>query len=403
MNVLMVNKFYYLKGGAERYFFNLIKLLEESGHKIIPMAMKHEENFKTEYDKYFVSEIVTRPNWNIFKNLKTVGRFWWSREARRKIKKLISEEKIDIVHIHNIYHQISPSILPVLKKAGIPIVMTVHDYALISTANYNLYKFKKMNKKIVQRLICGIERFLHHNILNIYRKNIDVFIAPSEFVKNKLIEAGYDKKKIKIIPHFIQENQGSKCQESKIKIKEKYILYFGRLSEEKGVGVLLKAMAKLPEIKLKIVGDGPEKKKLEIRNKKLGNKNVKFLEQKNKDELNNLIINSECVVVPSLAPETFGLTVLETLVLGKCVVASKIGALPELLASLSMSRSGAEKEFLFEPGNVDALAEKIKMLTKGEKCVTIKDQKSREKWLEKYGKKAHYSAILAIYKELLAK
>ncbi len=389
MTILQINKFYYEKGGAERYYFELSKLLEENGHKIIPFAMQSNNNLKSKFSKYFVSEISTRPTWNIFKNLKTIFRFWWSREAQRKIHKLICDNKIDIAHMHNIYHQISPSILPILKKYKIPVIMTVHDYHLISS-NYNLYQGKRLNTYFIQHLICTIERFLHHSILNIYKKNIDLFIAPSKFVADKLINAGFNKDKIKVVPHFIYKDIKTQKKQRYSK-KENYILYFGRISEEKGVQILIEAMRKLPDVKLKIVGDGPEKKNYELRIKNYGLKNIEMLGYKDKDELQQLILNSELIVVPSLTPETFGLSVLESMALGKCVVASNIGALPELI----------NKEFLFKPGNSKELAHKLSIiLTNRPKYAIMNGQENREKAEQRYAEKKHYNQILAIYKQI---
>ncbi|MFC1622479.1 glycosyltransferase family 4 protein [Patescibacteria group bacterium] len=373
MNILMINKFYFEKGGAERYFFDLKKMLENKSHNVIPLAMQHKENLKSEYTKYFVSEISTQPTWNIWQDLRTVGRFLWSWEARRKLQKLISKNKIDIAHIHNIYHQISPSILPVLKKNKIPVVMTVHDYALIS-ANYNLYQLKKMNTKFVHKIICGFERFLHHKVLNVYKKNIDKFICPSQFVKNKLIQGGFDKSKLVVVPHFIDTQIHTDVNTNKRgQNDEKYILYFGRLSEEKGVQILIKAMQELPNVKLKIAGQGCFKPNLESEVLKLKLKNVEFLGFKNQTDLQKLILDSELVIIPSLAPETFGLSALETMALGKTVIASRVGALPELISN----------EFLFKPGDVKELVQKIKelvpyLLKKSEEPVLYLLKKSEE-------------------------
>jgi len=388
MTILQINKFYFARdeaGGVGRYYFELSKLLEENGHKIIPFAMQHEKNLKTKYSKYFVSEISTKPSWNIFKNFKTVFRFWWSNEARRKIKKLICENKIDVAHIHNIYHQISPSILPVLKKHKIPVVMTVHDYALISS-NYNLYKTKT---NFVQDFICAVERFLHHNILNIYKKNIDLYIAPSKFVRDKLIKTGFDKGKIIIIPHFVSTQINADKKADQHGTGKKYILCFGRLSEEKGIQILINAMKKLPDVKLKIAGRGYFKPNLESQVLELKLKNIEFLGFKNKKELQELILNSQFVIVPSLAPETFGLSALEAMAMGKVVLASNIGALSEIV----------DKEFLVKSGDAKKLAEKIAILTKDEKYVNIKGQENRKRVERLYDQKDHYKQILGIYNQ----
>jgi len=406
MNVLQVNKFYYMKGGAERYYFELSKLLKKNGHKVIPFAVQSEKNLKSEYSKYFVSEIRTKPSWNVWQNFRTIFRFWWSLEAQRKLKKLIAENKIDVAHIHNIYHQISPSILPVLKKNNIPVVMTVHDYSLVSP-NYNLFlnggiydkvcgkKYWKclidrcVNKSFVQSLIAVKEMYWHHKILKVYEKNIDMFIAPSEFVKKKLIKGGLDKNKIKVIPHFVnfEDYKNIKAGES----KEKYILYFGRLSAEKGIQILVKAMKELPGVNLKVVGDGDKNFQFSIFNYQL--KNVEFLGFKENEELQEIILGSQFVVVPSIAPETFGLSALEAMSLGKCVLASRTGALPELI----------NEKCLFESGNVKELVEKIKYLTKNENYAKIRGQENKKLVEFNYGENKHFKRIFNVYSTIISK
>ncbi|MDD5289853.1 MAG: glycosyltransferase family 4 protein [Patescibacteria group bacterium] len=408
----MVNKFYFESGeagGVGRYFFELTKLLEENGHTIVPFAMKHSKNLPSVFEKYFVSEVKTKPSWNLWQDLKTVGRFFWSLEARRKLKKLIKENgPFDVAHIHNIYHQISPSILPVLKKKKIPVVMTVHDYKLISP-NYNLYlrgkiydkicgsKFGRcffdrcINNSFTESLICSLEMWFHHRVLDIYRKNIDLFIAPSIFVKEKLIAAGYDRNKIKIVPHFCNPSGPIEYRTTSPSKGEdsvgNYLLYFGRVSEEKGIGVLIEAMKQLPELKLKIAGEGPEFRHygLLITNYQL--QNTQLLGHKNIAELQNLIKGAYLIIVPSLSPETFGLSALESMAQGKCVVASDIGALPELI----------DNNFLFSPGNVFELVELIKKLTNDVNSVIENGEENRKKVEQLYDKGSHYTKILGVY------
>jgi glycosyltransferase involved in cell wall biosynthesis len=419
MKILMINKFYFEKGGADRYFFELTKLLEENGHSVVPFAMAHSKNLPSVFERYFVSEVQTDKVTFSWQGIRTATRYIWSFEARRKIKKLIKENgPFDVAHIHNIYHQISPSILPILKKYKIPVVMTVHDYSLVSP-NINLFLRDKIYDKIcgnnffrcvVDRCVkrsfvasfwCSLEMWFHHKILNVYKKNIDLFIVPSEFVKNKLIEAGYDGNKIKIIPHFADikkfpvsppERLPSFSRAGSFQFQDSgnYMLYFGRISEEKGIGVLIEAMKQLPELKLKIVGEGPSFKNYGFRIMNYGLKNIELLGYKNQDELQNLILSAYLIIVPSLCPETFGLSALEAMAQGKCVIASDIGALPELI----------DNDFLFEPDNVFELVELIKRLTNDVNCVIINGQENKEKADQLYGKERHYSKIFGLYESI---
>ena len=135
MKILMCNSFYYLRGGSERCFFDLMALLRSNGHEVIPFSMHHERNEPTPYDEYFLSAIdfpsMLGKDSSLGDKFTVMERVIYSREARRKIKKLIADTRPDIAHIHGIASETSPSILPALKTAGIPIVQTLHDYRLI--------------------------------------------------------------------------------------------------------------------------------------------------------------------------------------------------------------------------------------------------------------------------------
>ncbi|HEX9971680.1 MAG TPA: glycosyltransferase, partial [bacterium] len=130
MKILMINKYYFVKGGSERYLFDLTELLEQNGHEIIPFAMKDENNFQSEYSDYFVDHVDYDAAFNV-KKLKEAGRLIYSFHARKQIDALIEATKPDVAHLHMIDHQISPAILHSLRKYRIPVVQTVHQYKLV--------------------------------------------------------------------------------------------------------------------------------------------------------------------------------------------------------------------------------------------------------------------------------
>ena len=129
MKVLQINKFFYPRGGAETYLLSLISLLQKNGQPVIGFSQSNKNNLKIAGEEFFIDEIQLDKFY--LKNIFKIGRIFWSFQAKKNIKKLINQENADLVHLHNIYHQISPSILPAIKKAGLPIVMTVHDFKLI--------------------------------------------------------------------------------------------------------------------------------------------------------------------------------------------------------------------------------------------------------------------------------
>ena len=138
MRILMINKFFYKKGGSEAYMFNLIEMLRKNGHQVIEFSMQDEKNEKSDYAKYFIKNIDFQKNEGFFENIKKVFHALYSVEAKNKLEDLINTEKPDVAHIHNFNFQLTPSILFVLKRYKIPIVWTMHDYKLVCP-NFRLF------------------------------------------------------------------------------------------------------------------------------------------------------------------------------------------------------------------------------------------------------------------------
>ncbi len=362
MKILQVNKFNYIRGGAEKYFIEISKELEKIGHQVALFSMHHPKNDTSIWDKYFVSRISFNEA-KLRDRIIAPGRILYSLEAKKKFKKIVKDFRPDIIHIHNIYHQISPSILSVAKRYNIPVIMHLHDYKLVcpnyqlfvddkicyrcqGEKYYNCLKHKCFKQSFWQSLLATIEMYLHHKVLKIYKKNITYFIAPSEFMKKTIINFGWNEDKIKVIYNF-SEKMNDKVSD---KIED-YGLYFGRLSREKGIEVLLRALSLTDKKnKLKIIGTGPEENSLRkiVKDLKLSRR-VNFLGYKSGQELQDIIRGARLVYLPSTWNENMPLTLLESLNLRKVVIASKTGGLPELIKD-------KETGFLFENGNIKELA-----------------------------------------------
>lgn len=405
MKILQVNKFYYPKGGADKYFLDLSSALEKAGHQVAVFSMKHENNLASPFSSYFVSNIDFN-NLKWWQAIKVPGRIIYSQEAKRKFKKLVKSFRPDIIHIHNIYHQISPSILDVACKFKIPVVMHLHDYKLICP-NYQLFAnghpceacypdkyYQCLRKKCFknsfrQSFIAFLEMFIHHKILKIYRKNINIFIAPSQFMKEKVVKFGWEEKKIKIVIN----PYSSFIDKASFSEKEKdYLLYFGRLSAEKDIATLIKAAISL-NYKLKITGHGPEEAKLKETAKQDKNSLIEFTGFKSGADLKNLILSAKAIVIPSICYDNMPLSLLDALHLGKIVIASKIGGIPEII------KDGING-LLFEPGNEESLKEKIRSLKEIDQ-----ESFSREaiKSVSNLSLENNMQAVIEIYQKCLEK
>ncbi len=402
MRVLAVNKFYYLKGGSETYYFSLNRLLSNAGVEVVPFSMKDPKNLPNSYEKYFLDSIDFF-NASFFKRLKQLLNIIYSFYAREKISHIIEDYGPELAHLHVFQHQFSPSILKEIKKYGIPVINTVHDLKPLCP-NYMMFNKGKVCEKCFKHryyqcfinrcvkgsyaasLVTTIEMYLH-DFLGSY-DNVDMFITPSRFYRQKFIEYGYPEERVVHIPNFI-DTQRYKPQYD----GGSYILYFGRLSSEKGIITLLNAVRNMGE-ELLIAGDGPFKSELVtcIEEKKIDN--VRLLGFKEGEELVSLIKNSRFTVIPSEWYENCPLSVLESMAYGKPVIGADIGGIPELVEN---KKTG----LVFKPGSSDDLAEKISYMLGNPGVVTAMGKEARIKVETEFNKGLHLERIMNIYKSML--
>ena len=409
--VLMIDKYYFIKGGAERYVFDLTAALERHGHRVVPFSMQHGHNRKTPYASFFVRpiEFHVRGIRKIFAALSIASRVLYSFHAQRKLARLIRRVRPDIAHVHMIDHQISPSVLHVLRRFRIPVIQTVHQYKLICP-NYRLYNMrtrmiceKCLDRKfwhpVAERchmdsisagLLLALEACLHR-ILKIYERHVDVFHVPSRFMGSKLEEGGFPAGRIRHLFYTIDMEQYRESRGSR-----DYFLYYGRLSGEKGIGTLLRAMKNIPRSTLVIAGDGELRGELEeaVRRERIGN--VRFSGYLAGEELRKMISLSRFVVVPSEWYENSPLTVYEAFALGKPVIGSAIGGIPELVIH---GRTG----LLFNPGDAETLTRHVLyLLDHPGRAVQMgkRARKSAENWFDPEN---HYEAMMRIYQQASGK
>lgn len=404
MKILQINAFHYLRGGVERYYFGLSQLLKNHGHEIVHFAMQHPKNFPSPFARYFVSQVNFEAP--ALSQIGQIPRAIWSFEAQRNLQKLITDTKPDLAHLHAPSRYLTPSIIPVLKKNKIPMVMHLHDFKPILPQRILLYNdqlpchfpLERFSQVVLGRKIKGsfwvsllgeVETVIHE-MQGVYQL-IDHFISPSQFVKDIYQKFNRFTGKISVIPHFI-DYQSIKPQPS-FDENNPYLIFFGRLSCEKGVNVVIESMQQTPHVKLLIAGLGPDEKLFRNLVAKLGLKNVLFVGEKTGESLFNLIRGSLFSINPSLAQESFGYSILESLALGKPVIASNSGAFPELVQS---EKTG----LLFEANNVIDLSSKITRLLANRDLIAKMGKEARERIEENYNPEQHYQRLLKIYQQL---
>lgn len=401
MRILLVNKYFYRKGGAETYFFALAEGLKALGHEVAFFSMKHPNNEPSYWSKYFVSEKDYVGEISAFKKVQEASTLIYSFEAKRKFEALLEEFKPDIIHMNNVHRQLTLSILdaPYLKKHHVPVVYTAHDYILLCPA-YTMVNgrgevcdacldrhFMHATKNVcvkgsrAKSALAAMEaEFLkfHHS----YDK-IDLIIAPSQFMKDKLDEGGFAGKTV-AMQNFLTDLQMAmgirvanthKFEDAKAGSRP-YFLFFGRLSKEKGILTLVKAFLQaaglanesadtqsddqsarvLPDTwDLHIVGEGPERGTIEQLIASAGPQaasRIHLLGYKSGEELQREVGNARFTVLSSEWRENMPYSGLESLAAQTPIIGARIGGIPELVEE-------GETGFTFESGNAHDLADRL--------------------------------------------
>lgn len=408
MKILMVNSFNYMRGGGERCFFDLSDLLRSHGHEVIPFCMDHPRNFPSEFSDSFVSYMdfpteLGKPG--VGPKLRVLERVLYSREARRKIEALIEKVKPDIVHIHGFIHEMSTSILPAMKSAGLPVVQTLHDYKIVCPNTsfvshghiceackggkyYNMTRYRCKRGSLSASLLASVEMYFHE-AFRLYEPNIDLFISPSQFLADKVVEHGV-KTPITVIPNFVQPDSFQAVYES-----GNYFIYAGRLAREKGIRTLLSAVQRLEtDAELVIAGSGELEQDLRQFARINNLTNVRFAGHLNTTELSALMQRAVCTVVPSEWYENYSMTVIESLACGTPVVGARIGGIPEQVTH-------GVNGLLFESGDAADLAEQMQRLLDNRAEALEMGRIGRERIELINGPIAHYDQTVAAYRSIL--
>ena len=335
MKILMANKFFFLNGGSERVFFQERQFLLDSGYPVVDFSMKDSRNAASPYAQYFIGPIDYQATRGVFRKICTAKAFIHSSEAVRKLDALLEQERPDIAHLHNIYHQLTPAIIPVLKRHGVKVVLTLHDSKLICPAYLALDRgrvctacdgrafwrplVRHCQGSRAQETLLMAEACWHR-----WRRSydaVDLFVAPSRHMAD-LTAHRISKERIAVLPNGIDLDTYAPSRHD-----AGYALYMGRLSREKGIQTLLAGYGKTWErFPLKVVGTGPLEKDLRPP------PGCELLGYKTGDALRRIVAQAAFVVVPSESYENCSMVVLEAMALGKPVIGSRIGGIPEQIA-----------------------------------------------------------------------
>jgi glycosyltransferase involved in cell wall biosynthesis len=341
MRILHVNKFLYRRGGAEGYMLDLAARQAASGHDVAFFSTRHPQNESSPYERFFPDYIELNPppsSWA--ERARAAARIVYSRSAEVGFARVLDLHRPDVVHLHNIYHHLSPSVLRPLRTRAIPSVMTLHDFKLACPTHrfmaggrvceacvprrFYMASLKRCHEgSFSMSTLNGIE-LAAHTLFRMYDP-VDLFLCPSRFMMAKMTAAHVFPRRLRWIPNFVDA--------SGIDAKGAPgggVVYAGRLSEEKGVETLVRA-APLVDAHIDVVGDGPERAALEHLAAEIGATNVSFRGHLVRDEVHRLVRGGAVGVMPSRGYENAPMGILEAFACGVPVVGTAHGGIPELI------------------------------------------------------------------------
>lgn len=379
MKILIVHNQYQFKGGEDSVVFSEAELLQSHGHEV---RFFYKDNKEIENQS----------------KLALLKQTIWAKEVNQEVKQILTEFAADVIHVHNTFPLISPSIYWLAQELSIPVVQTLHNFRLLCPQAMFLRKGKVcegcLAKNPWRSVIYGCYRgsraqsmvlsamLVIHRLIGTWSNKVDRYIALNNFCKNKFIEGGLPATKIVIKPNFIKSPDMKNCQQ------RDGFLFVGRLSQEKGIGVLAEAAKKLEDMRFYVAGIGPEEGKV------VNISNLVLLGALSKEMVTKKMLATRALIVPSVWYENFPMTIVEAYASGLPVIASNIGALQEIIID-------GETGLLFEAGSSYDLSQKIKWMEQNPDKALEMGKKARKYYENYLSEEKNYQMLMSIYNEAI--
>lgn len=389
MKILQVHNFYRVPGGECSVVRAEEKLLIKHGHKVVQ----------------FFCDSGSIDDFSFLRKIRLFLGITYNQRIFKDAVIAIRAQRPDVAHVHNVFPMMSPSVYAALKHCGVPVVQTLHNFRFLCPNGQFFVDdaicedciTRGLHSAVLKRCVRGsfatsamyalaISRAWKSGILP---NAIDKYIALNKFVAQKMILGGIPKQKIAICGNYIEPTVSS------VAAKQPYILYLGRLSAEKGISTLFKALSLLEGVVLKVAGSGPEEERLKNEASEFDGVQVQFLGHISGRDKQKIIAEALCTVVPSEWYENFPISVLESMSLGTPVVASRIGGLPDMIEH-------GINGMLFEAGNYGDLASCIRAITEDLTETQAMAEKAMHTAIEKFGPEEHYRQLMAIYQDAVS-
>lgn len=385
MKVLMVHNRYVHPGGEDLVFRNEVALLRSRGHEVVEW---------------------TETNVDLGdQNLRSPQDFFWSRRSFDKGKRLAEKHRPDVAHFHNIFFRVTPSVYTAVTSAGVPVVQTLHNYRL-SCPKATFYRGGHPCEDCIAKTIkwpsvlhscyresriesIGIASILaYHWTQRTWNEQVDRYIALTQFMKNKMVEAGLNEEPIHVKPNFLSEDPGPDHDSGH------FFLFSGRLSEGKGVQTLLDAWSSTSNIELVVAGDGEGSSDVTDWLLAHPNSSVRWIGWRPRSEILDLMRGARAFIFPSESYEGFPMGILEAMAFGKPTIASDLGAMRELIED---GRTG----LLFRPGDPEDLAAKVRWASDHPQEMADMGREARREYERKYTAERNYEMLMDIYRRAI--
>jgi len=385
MKILIIHNSYQQAGGEDVVVAQETRLLERNGHKVHVYQRSNDE----------------LRDLSLAQKIGLIRRIVSASDSQLAVRDLLRAFQPDIVHVHNTFAMVSPSVYQACQEEGVPVVQTLHNYRLLCPAATLYRDGKPCEECVTHSLLRSVRHGCYHDshlmsgaiatMLKTHRtrqtwnREIDAYVAISSFVKNRFVQAGFPAGKMFVKPNFVDPDPGERSHPGD------YALFLGRLSPEKGVLTMLEAWRRLPSaVPLVIAGDGPLRQRLEEEVTEKGLRSVRFVGRLKRDEANGAIKRAAFLVVPSIWYEPFGLVVAEAFACGTPVLGAFVGAIEEMLED---HVTGLH----FAPGDPDALAKKVSWAWEHLPEMAAMGNAGRRAYEDRYTAKTNYQMLMEIY------
>lgn len=406
MRILQVDKFLRRNGGSAGYMLDLANLQRERGDVVDFFAMSDPLNLESDLALTYPPQMPTEvPPAGRLEQTRVAARMVWSIRALQGFRRALDSFRPDVVHLHSIYHQLSPSILKAVRENNIPCVMTVHDYKLVCPsyrmlANglpcekcvegsaLNAIVVRCKDDSLARSTVLGVESLIHR-VFRLYR-GVDSFVAPSRFLFDLLSRGNRYPGRIVHLPHFA-EGDGILRNGA-----GEGFLYAGRLSSEKGVDTLIRAVGHDLRLRLTIAGDGPLRGELEHLSREVAPGQISFAGHVDKPTLMKLMRDSRATVLPATWYENQPLSVLESMACGVPAVVTALGGLTELIDPM---KTGLH----VTPGDSRELADALRILQSDENLSIRMGAMAAAEASRKFGRDDHLRSLDEVYHEAISR